>query len=197
MIFRILTYFSFACRLLAWKWLCVTVLLLLLASFTGVRAQQFAYVDTDYILEQVPAYRQAQQQLDAAARKWKEEIEKRKAALEKMRNDLEAEKVLLPKDIIEKRQQQIAQKEQALDAYKSEHFGREGALFQKRTELIKPVQDRVFEAIQKLAQDNALDVVFDKSGAVTMLYTNAKYDRSDEVLQLMGIKPPSEKRGKR
>lgn len=156
---------------------------------TEAQAQQFAYVDTDYILENVPAYRQAQKQLNAAARSWKEEIARRKEELEQLRKDLEAEQVLLPQDVAEKRKREIEEKEKALQQYKNEKFGRQGALFEKRRELIKPIQDRVFDAVQKLAQDNALDIVFDKSGAVTMLYTNAKYDRSDEVLDIMGITP--------
>jgi outer membrane protein len=162
----------------------VLIALLCPASVVG---QQFAYVDTDYILKKVPEYKQAQQKLDQYAQQWKEEIERRQKEIDKLVQDLQAEKVLLPDKVVEKRQKEIESKKQALEQYKNEKFGRQGALYQKRKELIKPVQDRVFEAVQRLADQNALDIVFDKAGAVTMLYTNAKYDRSDEVLELMGI----------
>ena len=159
---------------------------LFLAIVPG-QAQRFAYVDTDYILEKMPEYKSAQQKLDQLTKRWKEEIQQRVKEIDKLYNEYKAEKVLLPKEEKQKLEEQIMEKEEALKKYKEEKFGDKGELFQKRKELIKPIQDRVFDAVQKLAKEESLDFIFDKAGAVTMLYTNAKYDRSDEVLKLLGV----------
>lgn len=152
-------------------------------------AQRFAYVDTEYILNQMPEYKSAQKQLDLLALEWQKEIEKKKAEVQKMRNDFEAEKIFLVDEVKTQRLADIANKESELRTYQSDKFGVNGELFKKRQELIKPIQDRIFDAIQKVAKDNALDFVFDKAGSVSMLYSNPKYDRSEEVLEEMGIVP--------
>jgi outer membrane protein len=152
-------------------------------------AQRIAYVNTDYILENLPQYKAAQDQLDDLTKKWKSEIQQRVKNIDKLYSKYKAEKVLLPEDEKQQMQDKIAQKEKALKKYKEDKFGDKGKLFQKRKELVKPIQDRVFDAVQKLAKDQSLDIIFDKAGATTMLYTNARYDRSDKVLKLMGIDP--------
>lgn len=152
-------------------------------------AQRIAYVNTDYILENLPQYKAAQDQLDDLTKKWKSEIQQRVKNIDKLYSKYKAEKVLLPKDEKQQMQEKIAQKEKALKKYKEDKFGDKGKLFQKRKELVKPIQDRVFDAVQKLAKEQSLDIIFDKAGATTMLYTNARYDRSDKVLKLMGIDP--------
>ncbi len=171
--------------------------LLPLAFIAGLpfisNAQRIAYVNTDYILENLPQYKAAQDQLDDLTKKWKSEIQQRVKEIDKLNSKYKAEKVLLPKDEKQQMQKQIAQKEKALRKYKEEKFGEEGKLFQKRKELVKPIQDRVFDAVQKLAKEQSLDIIFDKAGATTMLYTNARYDRSDKVLKLMGINPDKNK----
>lgn len=163
------------------------VVLLMLTSFSGIFAQRFAYVDSEYILDKIPEYRSAQKQLDEMAKEWRDEIQKRVDEIDKMYKDYQAEKVLLPDEDKRKREDAIYKKEKALNDYKKEKFGPEGELFKKRNELIKPIQDKVFDAVQELAKEESLDFIFDKAGAVTMLYTNAKYDRSDEVLKNMGV----------
>ena len=170
-----------------------SLVLLPLLSFQA-DAQRFCYVDTEYILEKMPEYRSAQKQLDDQAEQWKSEIEKKRKEIEKLYNEYQAEQVLLPEDIRKKKENEILNKEDALNEYKDKKFGREGELFKKRRELIKPIQDKVFDAIQKLAQDEGYDFIFDKAGAVTMLYVNAKFDRSDEVLELLGVETESEKK---
>lgn len=152
-------------------------------------AQKFAYVDTEYILEQIPEYRAAQQKLNDLAREWQSEIEVKKQEIDKLFRNFRAEQVLLSDAIRKEREDEIIKKEKALNDFKRQKFGPGGELEKKRQELLKPIQDKVFEAIQDLAKDNALDFVFDKSGSVTMLFTNAKFDRSDEVLDYMGIVP--------
>lgn len=159
---------------------------LCVASFT-VSAQRFAYVDTEYILDMMPEYRSAQKQLDQLSEDWQKEIEKRQQAIDKMIKDFQAEQVLLTEDLRKKREQEIKDKEKELKDYRNQKFGYEGELFKKRQELIKPIQDKVFDAVQKIAKQNALDFIFAKSGELIMLYSNAKYDKSDEVLSELGI----------
>jgi len=150
-------------------------------------AQRFAYVDTEYILDLMPEYRSAQKQLDALAEDWEKEIEKKQQSVDRMYKDFQAEQVLLTEDLRKKREQEIKDKEKDLKDYRTQKFGYEGDLFKKRQELIKPIQDKVFDAVQKIAKQNALDFIFAKSADLIMLYSNAKYDKSDEVLSELGV----------
>lgn len=152
-----------------------------------VKAQKFAYVDTEYILSKMPSYKSAQAQLDAMSKKWQEEIDAMYAEIDKMYKEYQAEKVLLTKEMQTKRENEIIEKEREVKKYQNDKFGFEGELFKKRTELIKPIQDKVFEAITKVAKENGFDFIFDKSGDMVMLVSNAKYDRSDEVLEELGV----------
>lgn len=155
--------------------------------FTNVFSQRFCYVDTEYILDKIPEYKSAQKQLDNQADEWKKEIEKMVKEIETLYKQYQAEQVILPEDLRKKKEDEITKKEDDLNKYKESKFGKEGELYKKRQELIKPIQDKVFDAIQKLAKEESMDFIFDKSGEVTMLYTNAKYDRSDEVLEILGV----------
>jgi outer membrane protein len=146
-----------------------------------------AYIDSEYILDQMPEYRSAQKQLDEIASKWKEDVQKKADEIDKLYKDYQAQWVLLPEDQRKKREEDISGKEKALAQYKKEKFGPDGELDKKRQQLVKPVQDKVFDAVTQLAKESALDIIFDKAGAVTMMYTNAKYDRSDDVLEILGI----------
>ncbi len=166
--------------------LCLFTILL---PLNRAMAQKVAFVDTEYILNQMPEYKSAQKQIDALAQEWQKQLEKMKAELDKLKETYNAEKFLLSEDLKAQREKEIQEKEQAYRTYQREKFGYEGELFKKRQELIKPIQDRVFDAIQKVARDNALDIIFDKSGAVTMLFANPRLDRSDEVLDELGIVP--------
>lgn len=159
----------------------------LLAFSVAAYAQRFAYVDTEYILDLMPEYRSAQKQLDALAEDWQKELEKKQQAIEKMYKDLQAEQILLTEDLRKKREQEIKDKEKELKDYRNQKFGYEGELFKKRQELVKPIQDKVFDAVQKIAKQNALDFIFAKSAELIMLYSNAKYDKSDEVLSELGV----------
>lgn len=153
----------------------------------AVHAQDFAYVDTEYILSKMPSYKSAQAQLDAMSKKWQEEIDAMYAEIDKMYKEYQAEKVLLTKEMQTKRENEIIEKEREVKKFQNDKFGYEGALFKKRQELIKPIQDKVFEAINKVAKENGLDFIFDKSGDMVMLVSNPKYDRSDEVLEELGV----------
>jgi outer membrane protein len=162
-------------------------LLLIVASAYYSFAQRIAYVDTEYILDMMPAYRSAQKQLDQLSEDWQKEIEKKQVNIDKMYKDYQAEQVLLTEDLRKKREVEIRDKEKELRDYRNQKFGYEGELFKKRQELIKPIQDKVFDAVQKIAKQSALDFIFAKSGELIMLYTNARYDKSDEVLTELGI----------
>lgn len=150
-------------------------------------AQKFAYVDTEYILDLLPEYKSAQKQLDDIAETWQKEIEAKKQEIEKLRKDFQAEQILLTEEMKKKREAEIQAKEQELKDFTNKKFGFEGDLFKKRQELIKPIQDKVFNACQKIAKQNALDFIFARSGEFIMLYSNARYDKSDEVLAELGV----------
>lgn len=168
------------------KWLFALCTAILVFS-SNANAQRFAYVDTEYILDLMPEYRSAQKQLDQIAEDWQKEIEKKQLAIDKMYRDYQAEQILLTDELRKKREQEIQEKEKELREYRNQKFGYEGDLFKKRQELIKPIQDKVFDAVQKIAKQNALDFIFAKSGELIMLYSNAKYDKSDEVLSELGV----------
>jgi len=171
----------------------IALILFVLTAFQApVQAQKFSYVDTEYILGQIPEYRSAQTQIDEVAEKWQKEIDDKYASIDKMYKDYRAEEVILNGEQKKQREAEIIAKEKEVKKLQQEKFGYEGELFKKRQELIKPIQDRVFEAIQKVAKENNLDFIFDKSGDMVMLFSNARYDRSDEVLEELGITPIKE-----
>lgn len=175
-----------------------TVLIVLVAIFTNAPqayAQKFAYVDTEYILSQLPTYRSAQKQIDEQSEKWQKEIDKLYQDIDKMYKNYQAEKVILSGELQKKREEEIVLKEREAKKYQQDKFGYEGELFKKRQELIKPIQDQVYDAIQKIAKENALDFIFDKSGDMVMLFSNRKYDKSGEVLQELGVVPTTENPG--
>ena len=152
-------------------------------------AQKFAYVDSEYILSQMPAYKSAQTQLNEFSKQWQSEVDEKFVEIDKLYKQYQAEKVLLTKDMQTKRENDIIEKERAAKKFQNEKFGFEGELFKKRSELVKPLQDKVYEAINKVAKGNGLDFIFDKSGDMLMLVSNPKYDRSDEVLEELGVVP--------
>ncbi len=160
--------------------------MLLVFSASSASAQKFAFVDTDYILKNIPEYTDAQAQIDDLSKEWQAEIETKFAEVEQMYKDYQSEAVLLPEEMKRKKEDEIIQAEKAAKNLQRKYFGSEGDLFKKREELIKPIQDRIFTAIEELATDRNLGIVFDKAGAVTMLYANIKYDMSDDILDELG-----------
>ena len=164
------------------------ILLLLAISFLtfSIQAQKFAYVDTDYILNKIPDFKQAQDKLDGLSADWQKEIENKYADVEQMYRAYQQEQVLLTDDMKEKREEAIIKKETDAKNLQKKYFGTEGSLYLKRQELIKPIQDKIYDAIQQLAADNKYAIVFDSSSDLIMLYKNNNYDKSDKVLELMG-----------
>jgi len=152
-------------------------------------AQKYAYVNTQYILENMTEYKTAQKQLDDLSLNWQKEIEDKYSIVDKLYKSYQAEQILLPEDMKKKRQDEITAKEKDVKDLQKQRFGYEGDLFKKKQELVKPIQDKVFNAVKKLATDQSYAVIFDKSGDLIMLFANPKYDKSDDILLALGYKP--------
>jgi len=156
-------------------------------------AQRYAFIDTDFILEQIPAYQEAQAEIDAQAEKWQKQIQARYDEIEKMYTAYKAEQVLLTPDMKKVKEQEIIQKEKDAKDFQKQKFGVVGDLFKLRQELIKPIQESVFEAVQKMAEQKSYAVIFDKAATSSaIIYANPKYDQSEEILQRLGFTGDSE-----
>lgn len=160
----------------------------LLLSLGLAVAQKYAFVDTEYILNNIPNYKAAQEQLDKVSEDWQTEVEGKYTEIEKLYKDYQAERVLLAENMRQQREEFIINKEKEAKELQKNYFGQEGALFKKRQELIQPIQDEIYKAIKDLATENGYAVVFDTSSGPSMVYTNPRYDISDEVLQKLGYK---------
>jgi outer membrane protein len=167
----------------------LAVLALLLTFSVVSVAQKFGYVDSKYILSHVPEYQEAQKQINALSAQWQKEIEAKYETIEKLEKAYQAEKILLTEDMRKKREEEIEEKRKEAKELQKTKFGVDGELFQKREELIKPIQDAIYAAIQEVASQSALMVVFDKANHSNILYSNPKHDISDKVLKKMGLKP--------
>lgn len=149
-------------------------------------AQKFGYVDTDYILSKIPEYKAAQAELDKLSVDWQKEIEAKYAEIDKLYKIYQAESVLLTEDMRKKRENEIINKEKEVKELQKQRFGVDGELFKKRMELVKPIQDKVYNAVKQVAERSALAFIFDKAGQVSILYSNNKYDKSEDVLTFLG-----------
>lgn len=158
----------------------------LFTSLSFSYAQKFAYVDSDYILQNIPEYQDAQNQLDEFAEDWQVEIEQKFSDIDLLYRKYQADAVLLPEDMKRKREEEIISKEREVKKFQEEIFGQEGKLYKKREELVLPIQERVFNAIEKIAGLKNYGVIFDKSSGASMLYSDPKLDISDEVLEELG-----------
>tara|TARA_B110000285_G_scaffold121729_1_gene137674 strand:- start:2361 stop:2876 length:516 start_codon:yes stop_codon:yes gene_type:complete len=164
------------------------ILAILLFFGTGfVNAQKYAYIDSDFILEQVPAYSEAKDKLDKMADRWTKEIEKRYEVLSMKKENFAREEVLLPKEEKKKRKEEIVKLELEAMQMQKTRFGVKGDYFSKRQELIKPIQDQVYEAMQAVASKRNYSFVFDKANQSNLVYADNKYDISKSVLKEMGI----------
>ncbi|MGD1847650.1 MAG: OmpH family outer membrane protein [Salibacteraceae bacterium] len=165
-------------------------LLLLLAVATGfaAQAQKFAYVDTEYILNSLDRYKQAQKDLDDLSVQWQKTIEAKYAEIDRLYKAYQAEQILLTDDMKRKREDEIIAKEKEAKDYQKAKFGVDGELFQKRQELIKPIQDEVYAAIQEVAEQGSYAVIFDRANQSNILYSNPRYDKSDSVLKILKAK---------
>ena len=165
------------------------IILILVVSFlvvTTTQAQKFAYVDTDYILNKIPEFKQAQDKLDDFSADWQKEIEGKYADVEQMYRAYQQEQVLLTDEMKTKREEAIIAKENAAKNLQQKYFGPTGDLYTKRQELIKPIQDKIQNAIQQLAANNKYQIIFDSSSDLILLYKDNNLDQSDKVLESMG-----------
>ncbi len=160
------------------------IVALLLSGFQNYaqRGQLIAYVDMNYILENIPEYTQAQNTLEAKVTKWKSKLDKQAQAIEVLKTELATEKAILTEDLIEEKEEEIIIKQEELRRLESLYFGPNGDMFQVRKQLVKPIQDQVYNAIQSIVQRRKYDFVFEKSSDLILLYSNKKYDISDLVL---------------
>ena len=169
------------------KKIIVSFVILVTALVAGT-AQKYAFVDTEYILNNIPSYKAAQDQLDKLSDEWQKEVQAKYADIDKMYKDYQAEKVLLTQDMQTKRENAIIDKEKEAKKLQNDYFGQDGELFKKREELVKPIQDQIYNAVKDIATENGYAVIFDTASGPTMLYTNPRYDVSDEVLRKLGYK---------
>ena len=164
----------------------ILTILILLGAGQCVNAQKFAYVDSKYILNKIPEFKQAQEKIDALSIDWQKEIEEKYDDLKLVKEKYEQDKFLLTESMQQKREDAIEKKENKIIELQNKYFGPQGDLYIKKQELIKPIQDKIYDAIQKLASDNKYSIVFDSSSDLIMLYKSNKLDKSDKILDLMG-----------
>ena len=166
--------------------------LFLVVSFLSIAfigtAQKYAVVDTRYILDRLPEYKTAQQQLDVMAAMWQKQIDSMQASLDRMYREFDAEQIMLTAELKKRKEDQLFAREKDLRDLQRKRFGFEGDLFRKRQELVKPVQDKVYNAIQKMAAAKGYDFVLDKSEGITIIFADPKLDKSEEVLKELGIR---------
>ena len=162
---------------------------LVLMLFAGsTLAQKFAFVDSDYILQNIPSYNAAQDELDKASETWETEIAAEYEVIEKMYKTYQSERVLLTDDMRKKREDEIITKERAVKDLQAKYFGPEGDLSTKRQELVKPIQDALYKAVKELSAEGSYAIIFDTASGASILYSNPRYDLSDEVLKKLGYK---------
>ena len=152
-----------------------------------VFGQKFGYVDTEYVLGQMKEYKEAQQEIEKVSLAWQDEIRDKQKEIESLYSSLKAEEVLLTEAMKKQRVDEIKKKEEELKEYQKQVFGFEGMFFLKQQEILQPVQEKVFEAVEKVAVKQKLQIVFDKSGDLVMIYTNPVHDYTDFVLEEMGL----------
>lgn len=157
----------------------------LLASVS--QAQKIGYIDSNFILSKMPAFNKVQQEMDKYAGAWQSEIEQLQGQVDKLKQDYRAEEVLLTEEMKGKRQAEIAKKENELRNYQQKVFGYEGMMFKRRQELMRPIQDEVFEAVEKVSKGKGIQIMFDKSGDLVMIYTNPVHDYTEYVLEELGL----------
>lgn len=158
-------------------------------SFTALQAsaqtQRYCVIDSKYILEKLPEYTKAQEQLDKESKEWEKEIDQRMQAIDQMYKSYQAERPMLSEDVRRKREDEIVAKEKEAKDLQKKYFGFEGELFKRRMTLVKPIQDKVFNAVQSYAQQRSYEIVYDKSGGVTIFYADPKIDKSEDILKLI------------
>ncbi len=165
----------------------LTAFTLMLTAFSA-NAQRYAIIDTKYILDKIPEYKDANKKLEEMADAWQKEIDLLQADLDKMYRQLETERVMLTPELLKKREDEIFNKEKQVRDLQRRRFGFEGDYFRKKQELVKPIQDKVYNAVQRLATERLYDFILDKSEGITVIFADPKLDKSDDVLKVLGVK---------
>ncbi len=168
------------------KKIILSLVCIIAVSFTA-QAQRYCIIDSKYILDKLTEYKDAQTRLDKQSQNWQNDIDNRMQEVERMYKSYQAERAMLSDDMRKKREDEIMQKEKAAKDLQKQRFGFEGDLFKERQKLVKPIQDKVYNAVQKFATTKAYDLVLDKAGGVTLFYADPKLDHSDDVLKLLGL----------
>lgn len=165
----------------------------LIFGLNFVHAQRFGYIDTDFILSKMPDYKKAQDEINQLSEAWEKEIQESKKKIDGMYSSLQAEQVLLTEEMKKERLETIQKKETELKEYQKKIFGFGGLFFLKKQELIKPIQDKVWDAVDKVCKENNLAIMFDKAGELVMIYTDPRHDYTDFVLDQLGYGDPNDK----
>ncbi len=164
------------------------VITIALATTLSVSAQRYAIIDTKYILDKMPEYKDADTKLQQVSDQWQKDIDTRQAALDKMYKDYDAEQYMLSDELKKKREDELFNKEKEVRDLQKKRFGYQGDLFNERQKLVKPIQDKVYNAVQKIAAARSYDFILDKSEGITVIFADPKLDKSDDVLSELGIK---------
>lgn len=167
----------------------ILLIIVLVVCLGDVYSQQrYGFVDTEYILNKIPDYKNAQEQLDQFSKKWQNEIESIAAEIKELQAKYRADEVFLSSEMKEKREKEIHDKEVLAQKLQQKYFGRNGELYKKRQELMKPIQDDIYEAIKEIAKSGSYGMIIDRANGPTIIYSNAKFDLSDKVLYKLGIR---------
>lgn len=161
---------------------------LLLSMGFYAQAQKYCVIDSKYILEKLPEYNDAQDALNKQSEQWQQEVDQKMQFIDQMYRSYQAERPMLSEEARKKREDEIITKEKEAKELQKKYFGYEGEVFKKRQTLVKPVQDKVFNAVQKYAQTRGYDMVYDKAGGVTIFYADPKLDKSEDILKLIPSK---------
>ena len=161
-------------------------IVLMAAAFVVAQAQKVVFVDTDYILKNIPAYETANEQLNKLSKKYEDDVKAKMQEVEKLYDTYRNESVFLSNDMKVSKENEIVQKEQAAKKLQQQYFGQNGELFKQREILVKPIQDQIFNAISSLAQEKNYSAVWDKASSAGLLFADKSLDVSDAVLAKLG-----------
>ena len=170
----------------------IIVLLIGLTFSINASAQKFGFIDATFIMSQMEDYKKAEKEINQLSKQWQKEIEEMYSDIGKMQKSFQLEEVMMTKEMKADRVEEINKKQTAAKKYQNKIFGYEGLLFLKRQELIKPVQDEVYEVVEKISKKKKIQIMFDKSGDMVMIYMNPQHDYTDFVLIELGLKEPVE-----
>lgn len=159
----------------------------ILTAFSSNAQTKYAIINTKYILDKIPEYKEADKKLKALGDQWQQEIDQKQMTLDKMYKNYEAEQFMLSDDLKKKREDELFIKEKELRDLQKKRFGYEGDLFKERQKMVKPIQDKVYNAVQKLATARGYDFILDKSEGITIIFADPKLDKSDDILKELGI----------